>query len=235
MLMQCFTEELVADLPLPARRYFLHAIQPGTPLAWSVCLDMYGTIRLGPTRDWLPMTARETLSPPAKFVWRATIGRGLLRLVGGDEYAEGTGRVRFSLWGIVPIVNRSGPDVSRSALGRLAAESCWVPSSLLPQRGVTWEALDDECARATMIIDGEPVTTTFFVSPEGKPRRSVLPRWGDQTEDSRFTYIPFGCEVKEEHTYQGYTIPSEVGVGWWIGTDRYFEFFRCKIKNAVFA
>jgi hypothetical protein len=232
--MQRFTEDLVADLPPPARRYFLHAIQPRTPLASSVRLDMRGTIRLGPTRNWMPMTAREILSPPARFVWRATIGRGLLRLIRGDEYAEGSGRVRFSLWGIIPVVNRSGSDVSRSARGRLAGESCWVPASLLPQRGVQWEAVDEESAQATITIHGETVTTTFFVSPEGRLQRSVLPRWGDQTEDGRFATIPFGCEVKAEQTYQGYTIPSEIGAGWWFGTDRYFESFRARIENAVF-
>ena len=59
-------------------------------------------------------------------------------------------------------------------------------------------------------------------------------RWGNQTEDSSFGYIPFGGQIQEERAFGGYTIPSKVGVGWRIGTDRYFEFFRAQIEDAVF-
>jgi hypothetical protein len=34
--------------------------------------------------------------------------------------------------------------------------------------------------------------------------------------------------------FGGYTIPSKVSVGWRLGADRYFEFFRAQIEDAVF-
>src|SRR5262249_22737533 len=54
---QVFTEDMVSDLPAPARRYLLHAIRPGTPLASSVSLGMGGTMRLKPDQEWMPMKA----------------------------------------------------------------------------------------------------------------------------------------------------------------------------------
>lgn len=41
-----FTEDMVAELPAPVQRYFLHTIQPGTPLASSVQIEMHGSFRL---------------------------------------------------------------------------------------------------------------------------------------------------------------------------------------------
>jgi hypothetical protein len=41
------------------------------------------------------------------------------------------------------VVNVTGPELSRSALGCLLAESILVPSARLPQWGVTWAAEDD--------------------------------------------------------------------------------------------
>jgi|SRR5215468_5240290 len=121
---QVFTEDMVSDLPGPARRYLLHAIRPDTPLASSVSLEMRGTMRLKPEQEWMPMKARQILAPPKGFVWRAEAGNGLMRFSGG--------------------------------------------------------------------------------------------------------------QVQEERSFGGYTIPSKVGVGWWIGTDRYFEFFRAQVEDAVF-
>src|SRR5262245_52371643 len=140
---QVFTEDMVSDLPGPARRYLLHAIRPDTPLASSVSLEMRGTMRLKPEQEWMPMKARQILAPPKGFVWRAEAGNGLMRFSGGDHYANGGGRMRFWLWGVVPLVKQEGADVSRAALGRMACETIWLPSSLLPQRGVKWDALAD--------------------------------------------------------------------------------------------
>ncbi|MBO0857387.1 MAG: hypothetical protein J2P21_02845 [Chloracidobacterium sp.] len=110
---QAFTEDMASDLPAPARRYILHAIKPGTPLASSVRLEMRGTMRLNPEQEWMPMKSRQVLAPPKGFVWRAEVGAGLRRFSGGDHYVNGRGRVRFWLWGVIPMVNQEGPDVSR--------------------------------------------------------------------------------------------------------------------------
>jgi hypothetical protein len=231
---QFFTEDMVSDLPAPARRYLLHAIRPGTPLESSVSLEMSGTMRLKPGQEWMPMKASQVLAPPKGFVWRAEVGDGLMRFSGGDHYANGSGRVRFWLWGIIPLVRQEGPNVSRAALGRMVCETIWLPSSLLPQRGVKWEASDDESARATMKIGEETITLNLFIEPDGRLREIRILRWGNQTEDGSFGYIPFGGQIQEERALGGYTIPSRVNVGWWIGTDRYFEFFRAQIENAAF-
>ena len=231
---QVFNEDMVSDLPAPALRYLLHAIRTGTPLASSVSLEMRGTMRLKPEQEWAPMKARQILAPPKGFVWRAEVGAGLMRFSGGDHYANGSGRVRFWLWGIIPLVKQEGPDVSRAALGRLVCETIWLPSSLLPRNGVKWEALDDESAQATIKIGGEMTTLTLFVEPDGRLREIRILRWGNQTEDGSFGYVPFGGHMQEERDSGGYTIPSKVGVGWWIGTDHYFEFFRAQIEDAVF-
>jgi len=231
---QFFTEDMVLDLPAPARRYLLHAIRPGTPLAYSVSLEMGGTMRLKLGQEWMPMKAREVLAPPKGFVWRAEVGGGLTPFSGGDHYANGSGRVRFWLWGFIPLVKQEGADVSRAALGRMVCEAIWMPSSLLPQRGVKWEASDDESARATMKIVEETITLNLLVEPDGRLREIRILRWGNQTEDGSFGYIPFGGRIQEERAFGGYTIPSKVSVGWRLGTDRYFEFFRAQIGNADF-
>jgi hypothetical protein len=191
-------------------------------------------MRLKPEQRWMPMKARQIIAPPKGFVWRAEVGDGLMRFSGGDHYANGSGRVRFWLCGVIPLVQQEGPDVSRAAIGRLACETIWMPSSLLPQRGVKWEALDDESARAMMKIGEETISLTLFVEPDGRLREIRTMRWGDQTDDGGYGYISFGGRIHEERAFGGYTIPSKVSVGWRIGTDRYFEFFQAQIENAVF-
>ncbi|PMB00485.1 hypothetical protein CEN50_03110 [Fischerella thermalis CCMEE 5268] len=229
-----FTEDMVAGLPNPVQRYFLHAIAPGTPLASSVTLEMSGSFRLGEDKPWVPMQAKQRISLLKGFVWQATVGRGLSQFVGADYYIKGTGRMRFFLWGLVPLVNAHTHDIARSSLGRLAGEFVWLPSALLPQQGVIWQAIDERTLQASFVIDDEPVTLTLIVDNDGKVLKLFLLRWGDSTEDGSWDYIPFGVEFQAEQQFGGFTIPSQMNAGWWFGTERYLEFFRATIAKAEF-
>lgn len=229
-----FTQEMVAELPSPVRRYFLHTIAEGTFIADSVNLEMSGSFRLGTDKPWLPMRAQEIISASKGFVWKAAIGQGLLQMLGSDYYTNNSGRMRFYLLGLIPLVNAHNPDLDRSAIGRFAGESFWLPSTLLPERGVTWKAIDENTIQASLKIDGEPVNLTMVIDSEGKLLKLSFLRWGNQTDDGRQTYIPFGGEYQEEKNFSGYTIPSQTSAGWWFGTDRYSEFFRAKIERAEF-
>jgi hypothetical protein len=231
---EVFTPAMIADLPEPARRYFLRAIQRGTRLASSVRLNMKGEFRTKPGAAWMSMTAEELLVPSQGFVWKARVGSGLMWIAGADHYAKGRGRLSFWLWGLLPVARAQGPDISRSALGRLAIEAIWVPSCLLPQRGARWEAVDDQSAKVIRVLDGEEFAATLSIDAEGRLLRAVVPRWGDAGEKGRFEFFPFGSQPHTERAFAGYTIPAGLGVGWWPGEDRYFEFFRATIESARF-
>jgi len=66
----------------------------------------------------------------------------------------------------------------------------------------------------------------------GRVRSIVMPRWGNFTEAGNFTFIPFGGDLQAEGTFAGYTIPTQLSVGWWYGDARCFEFFRAAIDRA---
>lgn len=229
-----FCPEMVAELPEPARRYFLHAMQPGTPLARVVRLTMGGEMRLGPEQGWLPFRASQVLAPPTGFVWEASAGRGLMRFSGADTYGYGRGRVAFRLWDLVPVARAGGADVSRSARGRLAIESIWQPASLLPHQGVRWTAVDEQTARATVTIDGEAIPLTVTIAANGRLLFAHMDRWGNLTASGHYAPIPFGADILEETELGGYTVPSRLSVRWWYGTSDAFEFFRARLTRATY-
>ena len=239
-----FSQAIVADLPEPVQRYCLHAIRrslpakliaPGTPLPNYVELEMSGNFRLKPDGQWMPMQASQIISTSGGFVWKARIGKGLVRLSGADYFHHGKGRMKFSLWGLIPLVNAQNNNITRSSLGRLAGEyGIWLPSALLPQNGVTWRAIAENTIQANFKLNNESIDLTLTIDADGKLLKIFLPRWGESPEDNSWNYIPFGGEVKAEQTFGGYTIPTVVNAGWWFGKQNYFEFFRTRIEQAKF-
>lgn len=232
---EAFDARSVEGLPAPARRYLLHAIAPGAPLARSVELRMEGSIVLDPGMPAVSMRAEELLATPRGFVWRARIASGPRRTRGFDLYADGRGALRWWLWGLLPVANASGPDVDRSAAGRVAAEALWLPSSLLPGKGAEWEAIDDRSAKAKLSVGGEHCELTLSIAKDGRLERVSMPRWRTSAEAGKPGYVLFGADgICEERTFGGYTIPTRLRFGWRLGADDEEAFLFPAVTGAVF-
>jgi hypothetical protein len=214
-----FSESDLAGLPEPVQRYLRHAIAPGTPLSPSVRLWMDGTMTPTPGGPSTDLTAVETLAPHRGFVWTARATMNGLPVRVRDHYFGGEGGVDVVALGLVPIPLGGGPDVTRSSRGRLVAEAVWCPTALV-HPSVAWEALGDDRARFTLTVDGDPISVTLRLGPDGALREVTLNRWGD-VDGQPARPIPYGFRVEEERTFGGVTIPTRLAGGWHYGTDRF--------------
>ncbi|MCZ2849744.1 DUF6544 family protein [Modestobacter sp. VKM Ac-2978] len=229
---ESFVPGMLAGLPEPARRWLGHAIAVGTPLWKTVELRMKGQIRLGGT--WRSFTARQVLTPPSGFIWAARARVAGLPVTGYDRYSGATGEMRWRLLGVVPVMSATGPDVARSAAGRLAGEAVLLPTVF---RHAEWAAGDEpDTTVMRWRLAGSDESAQLQVGADGRLLAAVLQRWGNP-DGASFGRHPFGVTVEEEATFGGVTIPSVLRAGWWWGTDRAVEgeFFRARITSADFS
>ncbi|MBV8222650.1 MAG: hypothetical protein JO293_04770 [Candidatus Eremiobacteraeota bacterium] len=227
-----FDPAALGSLPDPARKYLRHSIAPGTPLASAVRLRMHGEIKVG---KWLPFTADEVICSGVGYIWNATTRAWVLPVSAKDRLVNGVGSTSIKLFGIIPYLSESGPDISRSAAGRYATELCWLPSALCDP-AIAWSAPDDRHAVAHLAIGEERMELTIEIDRDGRPGGVALERWVDQTGDG-FEYVPFGGFVEEERTFSGFTIASRLRAGYFVGSDRFAaegEFFRCAVDDAQY-
>src|SRR5690606_15057518 len=155
-----FSEADLAGLPEPAQRYLRHAIAPGAPLSPSVRLWMDGTMTPTPGGPSTDLTAVETLAPHRGFAWTAEARMNGLPVRVRDHYSDGEGGVDVVALGLLPIPLGSGPDVVRSARGRLVAEAVWCPTALV-HPSVAWESLGDDRVRFTLTVDADAIPVTL--------------------------------------------------------------------------
>lgn len=225
-----FGESELEGLPEPVRAMLRAAIAPGTPLATAARIGMRGAIRL---KRWTPFVATEVLAPHEGFVWAARAG-----LVSGfDRYAAGAGAMRWKLLGLVPVMRAAGPDVSRSAAGRVAGEAVWVPTALLPRFGVEWAVEGDRRLVAVTRLDGHELRLRLELDEGNRVRAASFDRWGDPDGTGTFGLHPFGMEATSWSTFGGVTVPSSGHAGWHHGTDRWSDgiFFRYELTSLELA
>jgi hypothetical protein len=230
---ETFDPASVAGLPEPARRYLLRAIAPGTPLARCAIIEMDGRIGLRPGAEKLPFRSQLIVAPPDGFIWKATAGSGAMRLSGDDRYVAGQGAMRWFLWHIVPLIRAGGPDVTRSAAGRVALEAAsFLAPALLPQRGARWEAIDDRSARVHLKIGTEELAPVLFVAPDGRLEALEMQRW--DPEDPPGYVLWRGDHLTGERTFGGYRLATAGHVMKHVGTARAHSFFDFTVTDMRF-
>lgn len=225
---RAFDPASLEGLPVAARRWLAHAIEPGAPLHQAIRLRMRGEIKLG---RWRPFEAEQVIRWGRGMVWRAKARLGPLSISGQDSIVDGEGMMRWRLLGVVPVMSAEGPDVTRSAAGRLELEATLLPSVLLDP-DVRWRPSDDDrVAEAYVHVPGGDGLVTLEVDHAGRLASASMPRWGNP-EGGEFHEVPFGVHLDGELCANGYAISRRIRAGWWFGTPRFEaegEFFRAEI------
>ncbi|MEL7206702.1 MAG: DUF6544 family protein [Actinomycetota bacterium] len=227
-----FDSGTIVDLPAPARRLLGAALPDWTPLHRSVALTMHGRIKLGPA--WIRFTADQVLVAGVGFVWRPRVGGRLLGIRGADAFDADQALMDFRLHGRLTLVHEDGPDVARSAAGRLAAETvAWLPQALTPQAGARWTEVDDTAAAVALDTPEGVVDVEVGVHDDGRLRSIGLQRWNSDADPPEAE--PFGGEVVQAHeTDDGIRIAGKGTVGWGWGTPDEPDgaFFRYSVDEA---
>ncbi len=228
-----FDPAQVAGMPPAARRYLLHTLAPGAMLPSAVRLTMDGTIRL--RGAWHRFTAEQVSRWGRGFVWRARARMYGLPVTGFDRLVDGVGLAQWRMLGLFPVMQGEGPDMTRSAAGRVNGEVIWMPGTLLEPEVELLPGTED---RVEGIVHAHGDDTRFWLelSAAGSVVAAGMDRWG-APDQGIYQYHPFGGIIEDEVTVAGITIPTRVRMGWHYGTDRFEvegEFFRAEITAAHF-
>jgi hypothetical protein len=231
----CFDPEMIANLPEPARRYFLYTIAPGTPLYRVAKISMSGRFGMGTKTNpgYFHMTATQILAMPVGFVWKMRARGGLMTLSGSDSASW----TRFWLMGLLPVARMGGdPDHTRSAFGRYVAESVfWTPAAVLPGPGVAWEKVDTDCARLTIRHQDLVQSVDVIMAPNGQPKQVCFDRWSNANHEKQYRLQSFGGYLSEYQSFAGFRLPTHVEAGNHFGSDDYFPFFVADVTDVDFS
>jgi hypothetical protein len=201
-------------LPAPVARYLALAIGADQSPVRSVRLHHGGTFRSKPGQAWLPIRGTQVLiADPPGFVWwgRVRVAPGLW-IDARDKLVGGTASMLIRAGSTVTLGDAKGPELDQGAAIRVLAEMVWFPTALLDARYVTWSAIDDQRARATLRLRGYEVSADFHFGPDGMPERITANRYRDVNGKGVLT--PWTGLPRDFRTVAGLRVPCKVEIEW---------------------
>lgn len=212
---ETFSPASLEQVPPRVARYFRRALHEGQPLAVSALATQEAAFFINGA--WRPLTATQhfAASPPA-FVWDASIHMAPLVAVHvRDSYIGGRGSMRATMFGVYTLADQEGvPELNAGALQRYLGEAVWLPTVLLPGHGVTWAAVDDSSAIASLTDGLTSVSLRFLFDADDRIIEVSGDRYAEEEEKGRYRLRPWRVRCGDHQERSGMLIPLSCEVAW---------------------
>jgi hypothetical protein len=229
-----FSHRDLNGLPAPVARYFRQTLREGQPLIRIAEIHQEGEFRVGTDESsWRPFRATHVaVAEPPGFMWDARIVMApLLSVRVRDAYVGGRGSMHGEILAVYTLIDeKDQPELDSGALQRYLAEAVWFPTALLPSQGVSWEAIDDYAARATLTDSRTTVSLEFRFNDAGEIIGSYATSRFREVNGS-YVPTPWGGRYGRYEERQGMRIPLEGEVEWHL-PDRTLPYWRGRIVEA---
>ncbi len=211
------------NLPKPVANFFAITLGKQAPIIHSAVLSGRGTIRFkGVTFAARWRFTHQAGSGYHHYIEATLLGQPLLKV--NEYFLDGHSRLELP-FGVV----ENEPKVDMAANLGLWGESIWLPSILVTDPRIRWEAIDDETAR--LIVPFNETTDSFIASfdPQtGLLRQLEAMRYREPTDTQK---IGWRNEVLDWQLFQGILIPRSAAVHW---LDEATPWFTLNVEEVVY-
>jgi hypothetical protein len=192
-------DDALAQLPAAVQRWLSWSQVIGKPLPATVRLRQEGEFAPSPKRGWVPFRAEQyfTTEPPG-LIWTVRMKLApLLPVTGRDRWVDGDASMKIRVFGVIPVVNASSPQLAQGAMLRWLGETIWFPHAAVSPH-ITWAPIDDDSATATFTAGGRSTPATFLFDRDGRPIEIRAHRFND-AEKAVLPWVAINREFGEFH------------------------------------
>lgn len=210
-------ESDLEGLPPSVQKWLAYSRVIGKEKITSARSKQTAVMRMKQKNPWMPLEAEQyfMVDKPG-YIWLAKVKAApLLHIAARDKYHEGRGNVHIKFLSLVTVADSKGKEVDQGSLVRYLAETVWIPTAAL-SRYITWEAIDDQSARAIVSYGGVTASGVFTFNEKGEVVRFVAERYGDF--DGRYALETWVITMHDYKELDGMMVPTRGEVTWQLDT-----------------
>lgn len=163
------TESDLAHLPEPVARYVRLSGAVGRPRVRHFASTWRGRIRGTPEDPWMEFTARQHnfVDGPARF-YRMDARRGVLPIDVLHAFEDGAATMRVRLLSLFPLVNESGPELTRAETVTLFNDLCVLAPGALIDPAIEWRVVHERSVEARYTVERNTIGATLAFDEAGE-------------------------------------------------------------------
>ncbi len=230
---EIITEQMIQDLPEPVQKWLSKSGIIGQPMPKDVYLEQEAQLLLKPgQKNWIPAKAQQyyTINPPT-FIWSVNMKiNKIIPLRGRDKFEKGKGEMSIKLFSFLPLVQEKGGEkLNQASMQRFLAELVWFPSAAI-QPYISWEAIDQNTAKANMSFNNTKGSGIFHFDEEGNFKKFTCLRFKENDDGAPTEWTVIATQTG---IINGIKIPTACEVNWSLPNGDW-NWYKIKINNLAY-
>lgn len=223
----------ISQLPASVQKWLAASGIIDKPIIKSVKLKQKALMKMKPEQeDWYEAEAVQYFnSEHPAFIWQVKMKMmSFIQIVGRDKLENGKGEMLIKLLGLIPVVyTKDNYKLNTGTIQRYLGEIVWFPSAALNEN-ISWEAIDDTTAKATLTLNGTSGKGTFYFDKNGLFKKFSTQRYFGGEEDSKLE--EWVITVQENKEFNGIIIPNKMTATWKL-ENRDWDWLKVEITEII--
>ena len=232
------SENDLAPLPEPARRYLSFMGVVGRPRDWSFRARLKGHFRRTADNAWQEIAAYQYSSgaPEIARIFYMVLRIFGLPVLGRDTYLHGRGRMLIRPLDLFTVQDGKGREFDVGELVTWLDDAVLLAPSMLLGPHASWSEADSRSFDVSVSDRGRSASARVFVDERGAPSAFLTrDRWYAPPGSKELVRTPWSTPVAGWRAVDGRMLPSEGSAVWkFEGGDLPYARFRFEAGDVVF-
>ncbi len=204
------TENDISHLPLSVQKYLRYVGVIGKPKTKNFYAVFEGQMRDKQKEFSFTSEQYNFFKEPTRlfFIKGKMFG---ITVPGYHKYMKQEARMDIKLFGFIPVVKLNNEDMFKSETVTIFAELCYYAPSLLVDKNIIWNEIDNYTLKATFTNKNTTISATLYFNEKGQLINFVS---DDRTDVSDMKKYRFSYPVSEYKNIDGYNLPTYAEVVW---------------------
>lgn len=226
------SEQDIINLPPPVQRHFRFCGYIGKVKMINAKTE-WEDIRFKRSQNgkWMHLDCLQynSIPKPTRIVYMQNKIAGIFPFEARDKYQNGKGNMLIRLLNLFTIADAKGIEMDKSGLVTVLSEIAILPTYAL-QDYISWEAIDDNNAKATLSDNDITVSGTFNFSNEGAMCSFYSEDRFFAEKNGTFKNIPWSIAIDKYAEKDDMKFPKKMRVKWHL-KDHDLEYFKGEVSN----
>jgi hypothetical protein len=205
------TDADIRHLPVPVQKYLTYCGVLNQPRVLNMRVEFEGQMR-EKGKDFFPFRSEQYnfFEQPARLFFMKAAMYGMT-VPGYHRYVDADAAMNIRLFGIIPVIRQSGPEMDTTETVTLFNDMCLLaPASLIDSR-ISWETIDSLTVRAIFTTQGIRISATLYFNTSGQLINFIS---NDRMAIADGKKIPFSTPVHQYRPVRGFNLISEADAVW---------------------
>jgi hypothetical protein len=208
---ELLTEADLQHLPEPVQRYLKYAGVVGKPKVKNVRIVFEGQMR-EKGKDWFHFTTVQYnfFEEPTRLFFMKAKMFGTT-VPGYHHYIKANAVMDIRLFGLFPIVQKSGDVMNKAETVTLFNDMCLMAPATLIDKRIAWQPIDSLSAKAVFTNGSISISAVLYLNEQGQLVDFIS---NDRSAVTDMKQYPFSTPCSNYKKYNGYNVMSEGDAVW---------------------